>query len=209
LRASSGLRIVLALAATLVAATDVSAHRTEGYLQAARIGVEPDRVLITLDLMPGMDRAEALIAALDRDRDGSLSAEEQRGYAVRVLSALEVQIDRRPLPMRVLSWSFPELWAFRRGEGTIRLKIDAAPPEVRAGSHRLLFRNAHLAGQSAYLANALVPESPRVTVKAQRRDRDQSELAIEYTVDGDSPGAALAWVLGTLAAAFLMVRFRP
>jgi hypothetical protein len=209
LRASSGLRIVLALAATLVAATDVSAHRTEGYLQAARIGVEPDRVLITLDLMPGMDMAEALIAALDRDRDGSQSAEEQRGYAVRVLSALEVQIDRRPLPMRVLSWSFPELGAFRRGEGTIRLKIDAAPPEARAGSHRLLFRNAHLAGQSAYLANALVPESPRVTVKAQRRDREQSELAIEYTVDGDSPGAALAWVLGTLAAAFLMVRFRP
>jgi len=209
LRASSGPRIVLALAATLAAATEVSAHRTGDYLQAARIGVEPDRVLITLDLMPGTDVAEAFIAALDRDHDGSLSAEEQRAYAEQVVSALEVQIDERPLQPRVLSWSLPELGAFRRGEGAIRLKLQAALPEVSAGSHRLSFRNAHLPGHSAYLANALVPASARVTVTAQRRDRDQSKLAIEYTVRADSPGAALAWVLGVLAAAFVMVRFRP
>ena len=43
-------------------------------------------------------------------------------------------------------------------------------PTVSAGAHRLLFRNAHLAGHSAYLANALVPESARVAVTSQRRD---------------------------------------
>jgi len=77
-----------------------------------------------------------------------------------------------------------------------------------AGSHRLFFKNTHLADHSAYLANALVPESARVTVTAQRRDRDQSQLTIEYTVGADSTGAGLAWVLGSLAAAFLMVRSR-
>ena len=83
----------------------------------------------------------------------------------------------------MVSSSFPDLSALRRGEGTIRLKIQATLPRVSAGPHRLLFRNAHLAGHSAYLANALVPESPRVTVTAQRRDPDQSELTIEYTLD--------------------------
>jgi len=193
---------------TVIAGTDVSAHRREDYLQAARIDLEPDNVLITLDLTPGIDVADWFMAALDHDRNGSLSMDEQRGYAGQVVSALELAIDERPLQPRLVSWSFPELAAFRRGEGTIRLRIQATPPSVSAGSHQLLFRNKHLAGHGAYLANALVPESARVAVTAQRRDSDQSELTIEYTVHPDSPGATGAWVLGSLAAAFLMVRFR-
>jgi hypothetical protein len=208
LRASSGLTIVLALAMTLVASTDASAHRSEDYLQAARIGLEPDSVQITLDVTPGIAVAESFIAALDHDRDGALSTDEQREYAGQVVSALKVEIDERPLQPRVVSWSFPEPSAFRRGEGTIRLKIEATLPGISAGPHRLLFRNAHVAGHSAYLANALVPESARVAVTAQRRDNDQSELTIEYTVRVDSTGATLAWVVGSLAAAFLMVRLR-
>ncbi len=193
---------------TLVVSTDVSAHRREDYLQAARIGVEPESVLITLDLMPGIEVAESFISALDDDGDGALSRDEQRGYAGLVVSALEVTIDERPVQPRLVSWSFPEPSAFRRGEGTIRLKIHATLPRVSAGSHRLFFKNAHMADHSAYLANALVPESARVTVTAQRRDRDQSELTIEYTVRADRTGAGLAWVLGSLAAAFLIVRSR-
>ena len=201
MRASNGLTVVLALTTTLVAGTDVSAHRTEDYLQAARIGVEPDSVWITLDLTPGIAEAESFLATLDHDRDGSLSAEEQRGYAEQVVSALAVEIDGRRLEPSVRSTRFPEPSALRRGEGTIRLSIQATLPEVPDGPHQLLFRNAHLAGHSAYLANALVPESARVAVTAQRRDRDQSELTIEYTLDGAS-ASALARVLSRLATAF-------
>ena len=200
MRASSGLAAVLAVTATLLAGTDASAHRTDDYLQAARIGLEPDRVQITLDLTPGAAVAEPFLATLDRDRDGSLSADEQREYAEQVVRALQVAIDDQRLQPRVLSSSGADPSAFRRGDGTIRLHIEATFPEVAAGSHRLRFRNAHLAGQSAYLANALVPESARVAVTAQRRDRDQSELTIEYTVDGGSTAATLARVLRSLTA---------
>jgi len=200
MRASSGLAAVLAVTATLLAGTDASAHRTDDYLQAARIGLEPDRVQITLDLTPGAAVAESFLATLDRDRDGSLSADEQREYAEQVVRALQVAIDDQRLQPRVLSSSGADPSAFRRGDGTIRLHIEATFPEVAAGSHRLRFRNAHLAGQSAYLANALVPESARVAVTAQRRDRDQSELTIEYTVDGGSTAATLARVLRSLTA---------
>jgi hypothetical protein len=189
---------------TLVAATEASAHRTEDYLQAARIGLEPDRVLITLDLTPGIPVADSFVAALDHDGDGSLSPEEQREYADQVVSALEVAIDGRRLQPHVLSSSYSEPSAFRRGEGRIRLNIQATLPEVSAGSHQLLFRNAHLAGHGAYLANALVPESARVAVTAQRRDRDQSELTIEYTVQGNSAGATLARVLSRLTGALFL-----
>lgn len=185
MRASNGLTVVLALTLTVVAGTDVSAHRTEDYLQAARIGLEPDRVSITLDLTPGIAVAESFIAALDHDRDGALSPNEQRAYVGKVASALDVEIDERPIQPHVVSWGFPEPSAFRRGQGTIRLNIQATLPGVSAGSHRLRFRNAHLAGHSAYLANALVPESARVAVRAQRRNSDQSDLTIEYTLSAD------------------------
>ncbi len=187
--------------ATLAASPDVSAHRTEDYLQAARIGVEPDSVWITLDLTPGIAVAESFRAMLDHDRDGSLSTEEQRGYVEQVLSGLAVEIDGRRLEPRVRSSRFPEPSALRRGEGTIRLNIQATLPEVPDGAHELLFRNAHLAGHSAYLANALVPESARVAVTAQRRDRDQTELTIEYTLHGGSV-STLTRVLSRLASAF-------
>ena len=167
---------------TAVAATDTSAHRTEDYLQAARIDLGPDRVRITLDVTPGIAVAESFIAALDDDRDGALSPDEQRGFARQVVRALTVEIDERPLPPRLVSWTVAEPSAFRRGEGTVRLTLRATLPRGVAGAHRLLFRNTHLAGHSAYLANALVPESPRVAVTAQRRDRDQSELTIAFTV---------------------------
>jgi hypothetical protein len=208
MRASKALIAGLALILTLVAATDVSAHRREDYLQAARIGVEPDGVLITVDLTPGTAVAESFVAALDRDGDGAVSTDEQRGYAGQVVRALEVELDEQPLQPRLVSWSVAEPSAFRRGEGAIRLKVEAALPRMSAGSHQLLFRNTHLADHSAYLANALVPESARVSVTAQRRDRDQSELTIEYTVRADPTGAALPWVLGSLAAALVMVRSR-
>jgi hypothetical protein len=172
------------LAAALLAltATHASAHRTEDYLQAARIGLEPGGVQITLDLTPGIAVAESFLTSLDQDHDGRLSAGEERAYARHVVRALQVQIDGRPLEPRVVSWSVPEPSALRRGEGTIRLELQIPTTGAAAGSHRLLFRNTHLAGHSAYLANALVPASDRVTVTAQRRDKDQSELTIEYAV---------------------------
>ena len=184
--------VVAALTLTLAAGREVSAHRTGDYLQAARIGLRPDGALITLDVTPGVAVAESFMAALDRDRDGALSTEEQRGYARRVVGALEVEIDRRPLHPRVLSWSSSEPSAFRRGEGTIRFTLQATRAGVAAGSHRLRFRNAHLAGHSAYLANALVPESARVTVTAQRRSSDQSTLTIDYAVEADSASGYLS-----------------
>jgi hypothetical protein len=186
LRASNALTVVLALTMTVVAGPDVSAHRSEDYLQAARIDLQPDRVLITLDLTPGIAVAESFMAAVDHDRDGSLSTEEQIRYARQMVRALEIEIDGRLLQPRIISWSFPDPSAFRQGEGTLRLKVQAAFPRVSAGSHQFLLRNAHLAGHSAYLANALVPDSARVTVTTQRRNTDQSKLTIEYTVHAEA-----------------------
>jgi hypothetical protein len=173
---------LLGLAGALLAAAGASAHRREDYLQAARVGLEPEGVLITLAVTPGVAVAEELIEALDRDRDGASSARERETFAALVVSALRVELDGRPLTLHVVSSDAPELAAFRRGEGAFRLTLRARVPRVADGPHRLLFRNAYLAGHGAYLANALVPESAEVTVTAQHRTVDQSALTIEYTI---------------------------
>jgi hypothetical protein len=206
MHASRATGAALAAFVLLAIGDRISAHRRDDYLQAARIDVEPDRVAIELDLTPGTAVAEPLIAAVDTDRDGWLSMVEQDAYARRALSAVSIAIDGRPLWLELVSTSFPDLAAVRRGEGIIRLRLRTALPDLSAGSHTLYFRNANLRDHSAYLANALVPESARVSVAAQRRTGDQSALTIDYAVGAASPDASRAPLVVTLAfAALLMI----
>ena len=93
----------------------------------------------------------------------------------------------------------------RRGEGTIRLHSTATLPRLSAGLHQLLFRNSHHPDRSVYLANALVPESDDVAVTAQRRDGDQTELTIDYVLRAAPATSTAAWLLGSIAAAMVVV----
>ena len=77
-------------------------------------------------------------------------------------------------------------------------------PPMSVGSHHLLFRNRHHPDRSVYLANALVPESDRVAVTAQRRDGDQSELTIDYVLRAAPATSTAAWLLGSIGAAMVL-----
>jgi hypothetical protein len=183
---------------------EVSAHRTDEYLQAARLAIDPGGVQIELDLTPGIALAEAILADIDRNGDGSLSAEEQRAYGSLVLSALELEVDGTRLPLRLGASSFPGAEAVRRGEGTIRLHAAAMLPRLSIGFHQLLFRNRHHRDRSVYLANALVPESDRVAVMAQRRDGDQTELTIDYVLRAAPATSTAVSLLSSIAAATVL-----
>lgn len=204
MRAGSAWTTGLALTLTLAAGTGVSTHQRDEYLQAARIALQPDALELELDLTPGIAVADAFIAMVDSNRDGALSADEQRRYADQILRALVVALDTKPLGARLISATFPDPGAVRRGEGAIRLRARAALPRVSAGAHQLLFKNMHLPGQSAYLANALAPETAQVAVTAQRRTSDQSELTIDYTLRAD-PAVARAGLVVSLAVAAMLI----
>jgi hypothetical protein len=191
---------VLALAIAVAGVAGVSGHRQDEYLQAARIALDPAGVQIELDLTPGIALADAIVAEIDRDRDGSLSHEEQRAYATLVLTGLKLEVDGHPLRAQLGASSFPDRGAMRRGEGTIRLFLAATFPRLSAGYHQLFFRNGHQPGRSVYLANALVPESDAVAVRGQRRDDVQSELTIDYILSEASSTSRAAWLLGSAAA---------
>ena len=204
MRASNGDALV-GLALALALGTSVSAHRRDEYLQAARIAVEPDHVAIELDLTPGAAVADALLATIDGDRDGSLSTMEQAAYVRRVLGEMSLVLDGRPLPLQLASSTFPDLGEARRGEAAVRLLIHTGVADLRPGPHQLAFTNAHLPEHSAYLANALVPESRRIAVTAQRRTVDQHELTIDFTLDATSGTTSRAPLVVTLAFAAALI----
>ena len=192
------------LALVAAASAGVSAHRTDEYLQAARLAIDPARVQIELDLTPGIALADAIFADIDRNRDGSLSAEEQRSYAAVVLSALTLEIDGTPVHAQLAAVSFPDAEAMRRGEGTIRLRSAATLSRQSSGFHQLLYRNRHHPDRGVYLANALVPGSNQVAITAQRRDRDQTELTIDYILRDAPARPATGPLMGGLAIAIAL-----
>lgn len=183
----------------------LSAHRLDEYLQAARLAIDPDRVQLELDLTPGIALAEAVLTDIDRNRDGSLSGEEQRAYAGAVIDALELAIDGTRVSMQQVTTSFPEFEAVGRGEGTIRLRSMAMLPPLANGIHHLSFRNRHHPDRSVYLANALVPERDSVAITAQRRDGDQSALTIDYVLREAARPSRIRWLFGAMAAAILLL----
>ena len=190
---SSRSRSIVAIAATLALAAGAraSAHRLDEYLQAARIAIDPSRVTIELDLTPGLAVAPRVIAEIDTDRDGSISAAETRAYATRVLRDIAVDLDDRPLTLTIVDTEASPVTALNKGDGTIRLRATATVLTPAVGDHRLRYRNTHHADTGAYLANALVPSSDRVGIVSQERDANQRELVVHYEV---RDGIARAWL---------------
>ena len=186
--------VALAVTVALSVATP-SAHRRDEYLQAARIGIDARRVLIELDLTPGIAVAPRILEEIDLDRNGVITDNEARAYATRLLDELRVDVDGETLALALANSLVPTVDAILKGEGTIQYQLTAAVRTLAAGNHRLFYRNAHPADIGVYLAHALVPATDRVTVLTQHRDVAQRELTIEYAIrDREMPGASV-WVL--------------
>jgi len=86
-------RSVMAILIMLAAADAVSAHRRDEYLQAARIAVEPEEVRVGLELTPGIEVADAVLADIDHDGDAALSGNEKDEYAARLATGLTLEVD--------------------------------------------------------------------------------------------------------------------
>jgi hypothetical protein len=188
--------IALAIAVSIVATPD--AHRRDEYLQAARLAIDPDRVEIELDLTPGIAVADRVLAEIDPAGDGVIDAADASSYSKRVLASLALDVDGHPVQLTKTRAQFPTVDAMRQGEGTIRIHAVAGLPRLAVGDHRLTWRNTFRTDISAYLANALVPTSLRVTAIDQQRDVDQRELVISYRLTGAVLTFTEQWIAAVL-----------
>lgn len=183
------MRALLAVLLLLGLASPASAHRLDEYLQATTIALQKDRVELRLHLTPGVDVVPKVLASIDSDGDGRLSAAEQHAYAQQVRGNLLLTVDGSPRPLRLASSSFPPVETMRRGLGDMLLVFRADMP-VGAATHSLQLRNRHESGIAVYLVNTLEPRDPAVRILGQDRNYNQSSYRLDFSVDANFRGRA-------------------
>ena len=180
-------RVAAGALLAITMAGGAAAHRLDEYLQATLIGVTRDGVEVQIQLTPGMAVLSVVMAAIDRDRDGRISVEEERAYAGRVAREVELRLDREPAALSLIESKFPSMEEMREGLGTIRLKLrtDRVGRELR-------FENRHLPQVSAYLVNCLAEPGAGLAVGPQERDEAQRSIRFKYSF-GEGAGPGTAW----------------
>lgn len=169
-----------AAAILLSFATQVSAHRLDEYLQAALISLDNDRVQVFMRLIPGVAVSSAVLAGIDTNADGVISAAERQAYAERVLRDLSLSADGHPLKLRLISVDFPTIEAMKEGIGEIQIEFTANLHHGGGSNRKLIFGNHHQSQTAAYLVNCLVPRDPNIRILAQNRNENQSFYQLTY-----------------------------
>jgi hypothetical protein len=176
-------RRLLAAAIVLLTGLPARAHRLDEYLQGTIISIEKNRIDAQITLTPGVAVFPIVLADIDTDGNGVISASEQQAYADRVLGDLELRIDGQPLAPQLLRMEFPAIEEMKAGRGEIRIEFSANLP--RGGPNRkLIFENHHQRGIAAYQVNSLVPRDPDIRILAQNRNYTQSFYELDFVQTG-------------------------
>ena len=198
------------LSVWLAAAAPAGAHRLDEYLQATRLSIGVERVLLEIDLTAGVAVAEEVLAWIDTNRDGRISNDEGDAYARDLLRSVVLSVDGQPVPISVSEIRVPQLREIRLGVGTIQVRATVNVSGTGAGRHQIAYLNTHRSRWSVYLVNALVPADPGILIVGQQRDRAQHGLTLDYTVRANRPTARTWSLLAALAmAGVLVVTRRP
>jgi hypothetical protein len=175
---------IIAPALLVLLSGPAAAHRLDEYLQATVISLENDRVAATLRLTPGVAVSATVLAAVDANSDGTITAGEQRAFAEHVLHDLSLTVDGKALPLHLATVEFPPTADIKAGLGEIHIEFSADVPRG-ATTRRLVFENHHHSEIAAYLVNCLIPEDQNIRVLAQHRNEQQSFYRLDYLQSAD------------------------
>src|SRR5262249_17500838 len=125
-------------------------------LQATRLALAVDRIVVKMDLTPGVDVAPLIFALINTNRDGRISETEARTYANQVLKETVLEVAGKRQHLDMVTSHFPSSQDVSTWTANTQLKSRAA----RAGTLRQhsKFPQTHQSPDlGRYLLNALVP----------------------------------------------------
>jgi hypothetical protein len=186
-----------------------SAHRLDEYLQASRVSIARQQVTLEIDLTPGASIAARVVALVDRDHDGRISPIEAAEYGRAVVRDAVLEVDGRPVSLTLTRAEASSIGEMSEGLGSIRLvALGSLREAAAAGRHQLHLRNDHHPESSVYLVNALVPQTPDVSVARQIRDIHQRDFHLDYDIRPAWPARIVWLTLGLTGLAALIVMRR-
>lgn len=175
--------VLLLLLCAALPSNPLFAHRLDEYLQATLVTIEPGKILLQINLTPGVAVADDVLPFVDRNRDGIISTNEAADYCELLKRDLVLVLDRHKLNLKVTASNFPAPPDLRTGSGIIQVEFAAKLDSLSAGAHQLVFQNRHLPKVSVYLCNAAQPKSKAVQITQQKRNDNQSESEIGFTIE--------------------------
>lgn len=158
------------------------AHRLDEYLQATLVTIDPTEIRLQINLTPGVEVADKVLALVDRDHDGMISTNEARAYCELLKSDLSMQLDGHKMSLKLTASNFPQLAELRTGWGIIQMEFSASIGPLAPGTHKLALKNHHLPDLSVYLFNAAQPRSNLVQIAKQKRNKNQSTGEIQFNI---------------------------
>lgn len=179
-------RAVFTLGLLLTMPALAASHQLDEYLQAARLDITRDRIVVDIALTPGVNVATNVVTLIDTNGDGELSSSERDAYARGVVKDLGLEVDGQRQRLALSSSQFPSLQEMTSGLGTIHIAAEAAITPASLGRHQLLYRNDHQAEIGVYLVNVLVPDTSEIEITRQHRDALQHGLLVGYTVSSSA-----------------------
>ncbi|HXJ55846.1 MAG TPA: hypothetical protein VNU68_04200 [Verrucomicrobiae bacterium] len=158
-------------------------HRLDEYLQATLVTIEPGKIRLQINLTPGVAVADAVLPFVDRNRDGIISTNEAAAYCELLKRDLVLVLDQHKLNLNITASNFPAPADLRTGWAIIQVEFSATLDPLTAGTHKLVIQNRHLPKVSVYLCNAAQPKSKAVQITQQKRNDNQSECEMGFTVE--------------------------
>ena len=195
--------LVILILALLAVPSVAFAHRLDEYLQATLVAIEPGAIRLQMNLTPGVQVLDQVLARIDTDHDGAISEKEAGAYAESLKRDLVVRLDQRALELKLTAINLPEPDELRGGEGIMQLEFSATPNRLRAGAHSLTIENRHLPAVSVYLLNAAKPKADSIEITGQKRNESQSAGEIGFTFHPRPNPYAAAGIDVLLAALFV------
>lgn len=170
--------------AALVFPAVVVGHQLDECLQATLVSIEPGELGLSINISPGVAVADTFLARIDRDGDGSISADEAAAYGESLRKDVGARLDGREIRLALAASRFPTVEDLRTGWGIIQLQYLGRTGPLAKGAHTLAFENRHLTNISVYLLNAELPKAVNLHITGQRRNETQSSGEVAFVYQG-------------------------
>jgi hypothetical protein len=174
------------LAALLIIPGWATAHPVDELVQSAYLTLTPGAVMVEVNLTIGPQVAGPIIALLDADGTGDISAAEADAFAQTLLAQTMLQLDGQAMDWQLDDVIAPSLGFLATGNAILTIRASAPRPDV-IGPHVLHYDAGFAPATTLHMANIFLRGGGGwdYAVTGQDHSVNGAGLTVQYVVSRD------------------------